>query len=429
MSVGHALKHVDEIGVRFDAIEFGRFHRRANDRPSFAAAIASREQVILATESHGADCAFDQIGLEFDAAVVQKARQFFPTRERVADRFGQRAAAGYARQLCFELRAQTVDDRSGERPPFGETMGGRLAAHARFNKIEFADPTQRFRRHGRAGSFGDFVELAPRMGPTGREHDVPIGGQSLKACIAVDVQHALEALQMRGRTFAPAIRREQINRRRRFRSAPWPLFTGIDPESPRFRAPSARIEHRNRRVVGEQMVACEHGLAQPIVQRLQPPASAADPSGQRRTTEIDTVSGEDLRLSTERRVIAIFGDQHLREQPRRRQSASDRPLRCRRLGDRAAGAAGAFRTQNALDAKLRWNPIQHLAHALADRMQRAAAICASLAVDVEADILAGQMIGQRLASGRRLSRLCFLGRTALADARNIAVEIFEGEAI
>jgi hypothetical protein len=62
-------------------------------------------------------------------------------------------------------------------------------------------------------------------------------------------------------------------------------------------------------------------------------------------------------------------------------------------------------------------------------MQRAAAICASLAVDVEADILAGQMIGQRLASGRRLSRLCFLGRTALADARNIAVEIFEGEAI
>jgi site-specific recombinase len=126
-------------------------------------------------------------------------------------------------------------------------------------------------------------------------------------------------------------------------------------------------------------------------------------------------------------VIAIFGDQHLREHCRRRQTAGDRPLRRRHLGDRAAGAAGVFWTQDAHDAKLRRNPIQHLADALADRMERAAATRASLPVDIETDILARQMLGQGLASGRRLSCLCFPGRTALADARNVAVEVFQGE--
>jgi hypothetical protein len=60
-------------------------------------------------------------------------------------------------------------------------------------------------------------------------------------------------------------------------------------------------------------------------------------------------------------------------------------------------------------------------------VERAVAACASLAVDVEPDILARQTIGQRPAPGRRLARLCFDGRTALSDAGDIAVEVFQGK--
>lgn len=63
---------------------------------------------------------------------------------------------------------------------------------------------------------------------------------------------------------------------------------------------------------------------------------------------------EDLRLAIKRRVIAIFGDQHLRQQRRRRRAGSDWPFRRRRLDDRRAGAASVFRARDPHDAKLRF---------------------------------------------------------------------------
>ena len=64
-------------------------------------------------------------------------------------------------------------------------------------------------------------------------------------------------------------------------------------------------------------------------------------------------------------------------------------------------------------------------------MQRAAAARARLAVDVEPNVLARQMIGQRLAPGprlgRRFFRACLDRRSAFANARDIAVEVLESE--
>jgi hypothetical protein len=50
MSVDNALEHVDKEEVRYDVIEFGAFHEQTNDRRAVAAAIAFREQIILAAE-------------------------------------------------------------------------------------------------------------------------------------------------------------------------------------------------------------------------------------------------------------------------------------------------------------------------------------------------------------------------------------------
>jgi len=103
------------------------------------------------------------------------------------------------------------------------------------------------------------------------------------------MEHALEVLQMGGRTLSSAVWREEINGGRRLRSAPAALLAGINPETSGLRPPTSGIEHRHRRVVGEQMVRSEHVLAQAFVQRLEPPAGTPDPSSERRTREISCI--------------------------------------------------------------------------------------------------------------------------------------------
>jgi two-component sensor histidine kinase len=90
VSVDHAREHVREVCVGFDAVEFTGFDQRTDDCPAFAAAITACEQVVLAAKCHRADRALDWIGVQFDATIMQKACQAFPTRERVTDCFGKR---------------------------------------------------------------------------------------------------------------------------------------------------------------------------------------------------------------------------------------------------------------------------------------------------------------------------------------------------
>ena len=112
-------EHVMEIGVGLDVVKLAAFNQRTQYGPSMAAPIAAGKEMILATERNWPDCAFNRIGIEFDAAIMQEARQSVPARERVADRFGNRAAAWYKRKLLFEPECQvgigSYEHRPGER--------------------------------------------------------------------------------------------------------------------------------------------------------------------------------------------------------------------------------------------------------------------------------------------------------------------------
>lgn len=218
------------------------------------------------------------------------------------------------REVCFQQDLQSVDDRLGERPSRGQPVRRRLNTHLRFDGIEAGDPTQSLVRQRRIRGLHNLIQLASYMGPPGGEHDVASCRQPLEAGIAIDVQHSLEVFQMRYPAVPPSVRREDVDRRGWRRSAPWPLVTRIDPKPPGLRSSAAWIEDRHWRVVGEQMIGGEHVLAQAIVQRLEPPARAADPAGESRALQFDTVAGEDLRLPIERSVVAVFADQHLGEQ-------------------------------------------------------------------------------------------------------------------
>ena len=204
------------------------------------------------------------------------------------------------------------------------------------------------------------------MSPARRQLDIAAVAKPLEAGITVDLNDAFELRQMRGGTFGPAIGAVEIDRRRRIGPVPGPVIAGIDPEPAGLGAASAGIEHRDRGVVGEQLLRGEDMLGEPCLQRLQPPASSADPVGQRRAIELDALSGEDLALPVERKVIAVFGDQDMGEKTGSGEALGDRTLRGGRLVDGPAGPAAIARPADADDPKPRRHMVQHLADGLAD---------------------------------------------------------------
>jgi hypothetical protein len=73
------------------------------------------------------------------------------------------------------------------------------------------------------------------------------------------------------------------------------------------------------------------------------------------------------------------------------------------------------------------HPVQHLADAFADGMQRTTTTAADITADVEHNVLAREMIGQRFAFRSSAVGLGDGYRTALPDAGNAAVEVFKRE--
>ena len=101
--------------------------------------------------------------------------------------------------------------------------------------------------------------------------------------IAIDVEDPRELFQMRRRALAFAIRCKHEDGCRRRGSAPRSLITCVHPKPSGLGAAATGIEHR--RVVGKQMIRCKDIRAEHCVQRVEPPACAANPSGQRRPIE------------------------------------------------------------------------------------------------------------------------------------------------
>jgi len=164
------------------------------------------------------------------------------------------------------------------------------------------------------------------MCPTGRERDLATGGQLLEPGIAIDMQDAAIAGKMGLRPFGLAIGFVKADRRWRFAARPAPLIAYVDPEVPGFRTATPRVEHRDRRVIGEQMIGVEDMASEAVVQGIEPPAGPADPSSQGRTLQIHAVAHKDPRLAVKWKMIGIFADKHMSEQRRGGQPFGDDPF-------------------------------------------------------------------------------------------------------
>src|SRR5258708_6100843 len=136
VSIDHALEDVTQISIGFDIAHLARFNERAQRRPSGSALVRTREEMVFSSESNGTDRAFDRIGIELDATILQKSRETVPARQRISDRIGESAAARHLAELLLEPDLHLFDQRLGECPPFRHPHRRGLAADALLDGVE-----------------------------------------------------------------------------------------------------------------------------------------------------------------------------------------------------------------------------------------------------------------------------------------------------
>ena len=73
MAVDDFRQHVGHVGLRIDAVELASLDERGDDRPVLGPAVRAGEESIFAIKGNGSDCALDDIGVDLDAPVVDKA--------------------------------------------------------------------------------------------------------------------------------------------------------------------------------------------------------------------------------------------------------------------------------------------------------------------------------------------------------------------
>ena len=71
----HAREHITQIGIWLDVVQLRCLDQRTDDGLPGATTIAAGEQLIFVPEGHSTNRGFDEICVELDAAVVQKAGQ------------------------------------------------------------------------------------------------------------------------------------------------------------------------------------------------------------------------------------------------------------------------------------------------------------------------------------------------------------------
>lgn len=143
------------------------------------------------------------------------------------------------------------------------------------------------------------------------ELDLATFGKLWIGVVAIDLQDALEAGKMAEQPLGLAVGCIDIGDAGRIEAAPGPVVGGIGPELAGPGAPSTGIEHRHRRLVGEQLGPRSKHREKALMQRAQMEGGMPNPIRQGRSIESDALAGIDLGLPVERQMIGIFGHQNL----------------------------------------------------------------------------------------------------------------------
>ena len=141
------------------------------------------------------------------------------------------------------------------------------------------------------------------------------------------------------------------------------------------------------------------------------------PVGQGGAVERQTLTGVDLGLPVERKMVGVFGHEHLSDGAVRGQPALDQPGRRGGLHHPIlTGAAGVLGPTDHQKPDLGRHNVEALGHVLTDPMQRSRAAGAHRALDIHDGLNPRQVGGQRTpvhptpgGAGRLLGRCALLG--------------------
>src|SRR5580698_9575795 len=131
----------------------------------------ARKERVLAIEYDRPDPAFDDIGVEFDAAVVEETGEPVPVVQAVTDLFGDRRLGGNAGKLLLEPTLEYDDQRLAFVLEHAAAMVGARAADRLLYSIERGDAFERFAGDRRVAGFGEVEESAAQMRPAEGERD------------------------------------------------------------------------------------------------------------------------------------------------------------------------------------------------------------------------------------------------------------------
>ena len=164
-----------------------------------------------------------------------------------------------------------------------------------------------------------------------------------------------------------------------------------------------------------QALGGEHVAAKLGEDGFEGGGASADPVGERRDFELDSLAGESGALPVQRQVVAKLADQDHGEQARAGEAARDRVRRRRRLGDAIAVPAGELLAHVLDDLPAPRLAFERLRHHLAELAQPIAAALAADAWGGLDDALDRQVPRQLAGSVLRASprRLRGLGRRDL----------------
>lgn len=185
-----------------------------------AAAVGIGEESILAVQCDRPDGAFDDVGVDLDAAVVEEAGEPLPPREGVADRLGELGLLADQAELLAQPWLEHLDDRPALLSARGPSLVGTATADLSLDAIESGNVLQRLAGDRSRARRGKFVEAPANMRPAEVKLDVAALGKDPIPVIAVDLQHTLEAGKMGNRPLGLAVRRVDVSHARRIGAAP-----------------------------------------------------------------------------------------------------------------------------------------------------------------------------------------------------------------
>ena len=264
---------------------------------------------------------------------------------------------------------------------------------------------------------------------------VLLAGQPLEAAPAVDLEHAGVVGQHLAGAVPDPVLGVDIGHRRRQVAPPGAVVPGEAPEIAGAGFALAGRQHRQARVVAEQLGRTQDAGEQQLPQRLQPPCRPAHPVRQGGAVEMDAVALQDLGLAVQWQTVVVLRHRHLGQQTFGRQTAGDGAVRRRSLHDRLGAAPAAVeRAFGDPDAQAQRHGIEALGLLDTDLVQRPAAARAAPVLRLDHHLIALEMGRQmtEVAPGRsppgapvRVATLrALLGGLG---RRDLLLEVFQGE--